>query len=129
MLCWVEVADGQVMGSRLEVESVRRTKSVRSRGRKLRAVSEGGEVRCRHKAKQSRCWWRIAGRLEYFWWDKLDRDGMERVSDWVVCVLLLLWASSARGMCPPSLWVEEKDILYTLQTFQNTINHYRDTYA
>jgi hypothetical protein len=27
-------------------------------------------------------------------------------------------------MCPPSLWVKEKDILYTVQTFHESINHY-----
>ena len=25
------------------------------------------------------------------WCDRLDRDGMERVSDWIVCALLLFW--------------------------------------
>lgn len=36
---------------------------------------------------------RKPGHLGYLGWDELDRDGMEGVSDWVVCVLLVLWAS------------------------------------
>ena len=77
------------MNRRSDVESVPR----REVARKVRAVDEEGGMRWDASTRPSRVDVEEAGRLEYFWWDAVDRDGMERVSDWFVCVWLLLWAS------------------------------------
>jgi hypothetical protein len=65
-------------------------KSVRSRRRCVEWARKVNEMQARDQAE----WMlRRPSRLEQCWLNALDRDGMERVSDWFVCVLLLLCAS------------------------------------
>ena len=93
MLC-VEVADVGCDELAGEEESVTRFSRQVLSGEEGACNGRGGwnEMQARDQAESML---RILGRREYCWWNSLDRDGMERVSDWVVCVLLLLCASGS----------------------------------
>lgn len=88
--------------------------------RKVRAMGEEDEMRCKHKTKQSR------RRENQAVWNTLggtDSIGME----WSALLIGLFVSCSCCGLqglrnVPAKPLVEEKDILYTVQTLH--INHY-----
>jgi hypothetical protein len=84
-------------------------KSVRSRRRCVERAKKVNEMQARDQAESMS---RMSGRLEHFWLNALDRDGMERVSDWFVCVLLLLCARGPEE-CARQAFGCRKRIYYT----------------
>ena len=71
---------------------------------------------------------REPSRLEYFGWYGLDRDGMERVGDWVVRVLLLLWASGPEECARQAFGIGKEYTLHNTNLAHQSLHiHMRDT--